>query len=125
MGVVSKFNHSNPFSNIVTDGFNYIDLPDVENHTQGKPYVIDGLYVQNKGKFGAEPVAINTDDHVLINLPHFLVDDVKEMLTDQEVIDAIKAKKVGIQVTHYTNEYSKKDSNGNLISFCSVEWVDL
>lgn len=125
MGIVSKFNHSNPFSNIVTDGFNYVDLTDIESHSQGKPYVIHGMYVQNKGKFGPEPVAINKDDKVLINLPHFLVDDVKEMLADQEVIDAIKANKVGIQVTHFTNAYSKRDANGNLIPFCSVEWIDL
>lgn len=122
MGVVSKYNKVNPFSYINTDGFNYVELQDIKDTVGDKPYKIEGLYINPKGKFGDEPVAIG--DHILINLPRYLVEDVRDMLQDDEVINAIKAGKVGITVGEYTNDYSKS-KDGSVRTFFNVQWIDL
>lgn len=122
MGLMSKFNNANAFMDIDTTDFNYVSLKDLQEEMGNKPYVINGLFVNGKGKFGDEAVAIG--DHILINLPHYVVDDVKEMLQDSVVIDAIKQGRVGIKVHEYTNSFSKQ-KDGTIKKFHSVEWVDL
>lgn len=122
MGLMSKFNNANAFMDIDTTNFNYVSLKDLKKEMGNKPYTIKGLFVNGKGKFGDEAVAIG--DHVLINLPHYVVDDVKEMLQDSVVIDAIKQGRVGIKVHEYTNSFSKQ-KDGTIKKFYSVEWVDL
>lgn len=122
MGLMSKFNNANAFMNIDTTSFNYVSLKDLKKEMGNKPYTIQGLFVNSKGKFGDEAVAIG--DHVLINLPHYVVDDVKEMLQDSVVIDAIKQGRVGIKVHEYTNSFSKQ-KDGSIKKFYSVEWLDL
>ena len=122
MGLMSKFNNVNAFIDIDTSGFNYVSLKDLKDEIGKKPYTIKGLFVNGKGKFGDEAVAIG--DHVLINLPHYVVDDVKQMLQDSVVIDAIKQGRVGIKVHEYTNSFSKL-KDGTIKKFYSVEWVDL
>lgn len=122
MGLMSKFNNVNAFIDIDTTDFSYVSLKDVLNEVGNKPYAIKGLFVNGKGKFGDEAVAIG--DHVLINLPHYVVDDVKKMLDDSVVIDAIKQGRVGIKVHKYTNSFSKQ-KDGTIKKFYSVEWIDL
>lgn len=122
MGLMSRFNNANAFMNIDTTDFNYVSLKDLQEEMGKKPYVVEGLFINGKGKFGDEAVAIG--DHILINLPHYVVDDVKEMLQDSVVIDAIKQGRVGIKVHQYTNSFSKQ-KDGTIKKFYSVEWVDL
>lgn len=122
MGLMSKFNNANAFMSIDTTDFNYVSLSDLMNEIGEKPYPIQGLFINGKGRYGDEAVAIG--DHILINLPHYVVDDVKEMLTDSVVIDAIKQGRVGIKVHEYTNSFSKQ-KDGSIKKFHSVEWVDL
>lgn len=122
MGVVSKYNKVNPFSDINTEGFNYVDLTDVKQQVGDKPYTIQGLFINPKGKFGDEPVAIG--DHVLVNLPAYLADDVRDMLQDDEVINAIRAGKVGFTIGEYTNDFSKH-KDGSITKFNSIHWIDL
>ena len=122
MGLMSKFNNANAFMEIDTTDFNYVSLKDLLDEMGNKAYTIMGLFVNGKGKFGDEAVAIG--DHILINLPHYVVDDVKEMLQDSVVIDAIKQGRVGIKVHSYTNSFSKQ-KDGTIKKFYSVEWVDL
>jgi hypothetical protein len=122
MGLMSKFNNANAFMDIDTTDFNYVSLKDLKKEMGNKPYTINGLFVNGKGKFGDEAVAIG--DHILINLPHYVVEDVKEMLQDSVVIDAIKQGRVGIKVHGYTNSFSKQ-KDGTIKKFYSVEWLDL
>lgn len=122
MGLMSKFNNANAFMDIDTTNFNYVSLKDLKKKMGSKPYAIKGLFVNGKAKFGDEAVAIG--DHILINLPHYVVDDVKQMLQDSVVIDAIKQGRVGIKVHEYTNSFSKQ-KDGSIKKFYSVEWVDL
>lgn len=122
MGLMSKFNNVNAFIEIDTTNFNYVSLKDLKKEIGNKPYTIKGLFVNGKAKFGDEAVAIG--DHILINLPHYVVDDVKQMLQDSVVIDAIKQGRVGIKVHEYTNSFSKQ-KDGSIKKFYSVEWIDL
>ena len=95
MGLMSKYNNSNAFMDIDTTGYNYVDMKAIYEEMGEKPYPIKGLFINSKGKFGAEAVAIG--DHILINLPSYCVDDVKDMLENEVVIDAIKQGRVGIR----------------------------
>lgn len=122
MGLMSKFNNANAFMNIDTTSFNYVSLKDLQKEVGKKPYTIKGLFVNGKGKYGDEAVAIG--DHILINLPHYVVGSVKQMLEDGVVIDAIKQGRVGIKVHEYTNSFSKQ-KDGSIKKFYSVEWIDL
>lgn len=122
MGLMSKFNNANAFMDIDTTDFNYVSLKDLQEEVGKKPYTIKGLFLNSKGKFGEEAVAIG--DHILINLPRYVVDNVKRMLEDSVVIDAIKQGRVGIKVHQYTNSFSKQ-KDGSIKKFYSVEWIDL
>ena len=122
MGLMSKFNNANAFMDIDTSKYNYVSLKDLLDEQGEKPYPIQGLFINSKGKFGDEAVAIG--DRILINLPHYVVDDVKEMLQDSVVIDAIKQGRVGIKTHAYTNAFSKQ-KDGTIKKFYNVEWVDL
>ena len=122
MGLMSKYNNSNAFMDIDTTGYNYVDMKTIYEEMGEKPYPIKGLFINAKGKFGAEAVAIG--DHILINLPSYCTDDVKDMLENEVVIDAIKQGRVGIRSHEYTNSFSKQ-KDGSIKKFYNVEWLDL
>lgn len=122
MGLMSKFNLGNAFNDIDTTGFNYVSLEDLYKEQKDKPYQIQGVFINSKGKYGEEAVAIG--DHILINLPHYTVEAVHQMLEDENVVDAIKKGRVGIATHPYKNAFSKQ-SDGSEKTFYSCEWVDL
>lgn len=122
MGLMSKFNNSGAFVDVNTQDFKYVSLRDLYTAEGDKPYTIKGLFINNKGKFGKEAVAIG--DKVLINLPSYTVEDVEAMLTDDIVIDAIKQGRVGIKAVPYTNNFSKQ-ADGAIKIFYKVVWIDL
>lgn len=122
MGLMSKFNNSGAFVDVNTQGFKYVPLAVVYTAEGDKPYPIKGLFINTKGKFGKEAVAIG--DKVLINLPSYTVEDVEAMLKDDVVIDAIKQGRVGIKSLPYTNNFSKQ-ADGTIKTFYKVVWVDL
>lgn len=122
MGLMSKFNNSGAFVDVNTQGFKYVPLKVVYTSEGDKPYPIKGLFINTKGKYGKEAVAIG--DKVLINLPSYTVEDVEAMLKDDVVIDAIKQGRVGIKSVPYTNKFSKQ-ADGSIKTFYKVVWVDL
>ena len=118
MSLADKYNHATPlFNHELPDGAEFKSLKELYNGERGKnTYVVYGLYINKKGKFGDAPVAISED--FSINLPPHLCDTVKEMLTDKELVEAINAGKFGLEVY----EYIPKEYNKNCYS---VKWVDL
>ena len=122
MGLMSKFNNSGAFVDVNTQGFKYLSMKDVYTSEGDKPYPIKGLFLNTKGKYGTEAVAIG--DKILINLPSYCVEDVEVMLKDDVVIDAIKQGRVGIKSVPYTNNFSKQ-ADGTIKTFYKVVWVDL
>lgn len=118
MSFVDKYNHTAPtFKHELPEGAPFKSLKDLYNGEKGEnTYVVYGLYINKKGKFGDAPVAISED--FLINLPSHLCDTVTEMLHDDELIEAINAGKFGLVVYAYTPKKYKK-------TCYSVKWVDL
>ena len=85
------------------------------NTDPDKTYPLLGLFTKGS-KFGKEPDAIIQGYKV--NLPRHLLDTVEDMLDDNQVIEAIKAGKVGFKVYSYHSNTYNKDAY-------SVTWLDL
>ena len=121
---MSKFNLQSPFSDIDTNGLKYKSLKDLFDHYgSDHTYKVRGLFVNPKGKFGAEPVGILED--CLVNLPRHTLEAVQEMLDTDEIIQAIKDDKVGFSIYKYENGYSLDRSTGEIKDFYGVKWLDL
>lgn len=128
MGLMSKYNKGNAFRDVDTEGMEYVALKDVyDEKNPDKVFKIKAVYINPKSKLGKSCVAVGED--VQYNLPNFEVETVEAMLTDDEVIKAIKAGKVGFTIRPYTNDWSKVDGNGEKLetprTFYGIDWVDI
>lgn len=116
MSFASRYNRGSKFD-INTDGFKYISLQDLQDPADlEKVFPLLGIYINKKSKFGDAPVAIIQG--FFVNLPKHLNDDVKEMLSDPETVDDIKAGRCGFSI----REYDDKTYNRHCYS---VEWCDI
>ena len=113
-GLMSRFNHTNIFD-VDTKNFKWVNLETLFNTDPDKTYTLLGLFTKGS-KFGKEPDAIIKGYKV--NLPRHLLDTVEDMLDDNQVIEAIKAGKVGFKVYSYHSNTYNKDAY-------SVTWLDL
>lgn len=116
--LTDKYNHSTPkFRHQLPEGAPFHNLKSLYNGEKGSnKYVVLGLYINKKSKYGDAPVAISED--FSINLPSFMVDTVNEMIADPEMVDAINAGEVGLEVYEYTPK--------NQTNTCySCRWVDM
>lgn len=118
MSFANKYNKGNIIFDIditnyvFTDGYDF-----VKNH--GSNVVkIDGLYINNKGMYDDHPVAIVNSEKLLVDLPSYMTDTVREILKDSESINLIKKGLVGIKAHEYVDKKYKK----NCVGF---EWCDL
>ena len=113
-GLMSRFNHTNIFD-VDTKNFKWVNLETLFNTDPDKTYTLLGLFTKGS-KFGKEPDAIIQGFKV--NLPRHLLDTVNDMLDDNQVIEAIKAGKVGFKIYSYHSNTYNKDAY-------SVTWLDL
>lgn len=113
-GLMSRFNHNNIFD-VDSRDFKWVDLETLFNTDPDKHYTLLGLFTKGS-KFGKEPDAII--DGFKVNLPRHLLDTVNDMLDDNQVIEAIKAGKVGFKIYSYHSSTYNKDAY-------SVTWLDL
>ena len=119
MGVMSKYNKGGVIFDVNIEGYEFTDLETLASKSaEGEVFKIDGLYINKKNKFGDHPVAIVSDLKALVDLPPHLVEDVKAMLQDEEIIEAIKAGKAGFTIRKYYQETYKKDCYG-------INWEDI
>ncbi len=97
------------------EDFTFHSLKDMYNGKKGdNKYIVLGIYINRKSKYGDAPVIVSKDCY--INLPKHLLDTVKEMLEDEELVTAINNREFGIEVYEY-------ETNGN--TRYSVNWVDM
>lgn len=100
--------------NVDTSNFTFKSLKDLE---VGSIYKFDGLYINTKSKFGSHPVAIVSDDEMLVDLPKHLTDEVKDILADADDVADIKAGKCGFRVYEYTTDDG--------LTCRSINWMDI
>lgn len=114
----AKHNKGSKF-NIDTEGWTeYRDMKSLfKENGPDTVYPIHGFYINKKSQFGLAPVIIS--DGYFVNCPQHMLDDVREILSDQEDIDAINAGAVGFKVREYlAKNYKNKKCY-------SAEFVDL
>ena len=114
-GLMQRFNHNNIFD-VETSGFKWVDLKTLYDTDPEKQYKVLGLFTNNSGKFGVEPVAIV--DGFLVNLPRHLLVAVQQMLDSDEIIQYIKDGHCGFKIYQYHSSRYNKDAY-------SIEWLDI
>ena len=114
-GLMQRFNHNNIFD-VETTNFKWVDLKTLHDTDPEKQYKVLGLFTNNSGKFGTEPVAIV--DGFLVNLPRHLLVPVQQMLDSDEIIQYIKDGHCGFKIYQYHSSRYNKDAY-------SIEWLDI
>lgn len=114
-GLMQRFNHNNIFD-VETNNFKWVDLKTLYDTDPEKGYQVLGLFTNNSGKFGTEPVAII--DGFLVNLPRHLLDAVQQMLDSDEIIQYIKDGHVAFKIYQYHSNRYNRDAY-------SIEWLDI
>lgn len=119
MGLMDKYNKGGVVFDVDIKGFTFTSLEELYKRDNGKTiFGIDGLYINKKSAFGEHPVAIVAVEQLLVDLPSHLTEDVKLILQDPEVVEAIKAGKVGFSVETYEQKQFKKVCYG-------IKWEDV
>ena len=116
MGLMDKYNKGDVVFDIDIKNFKFKTLEELYNAGDTVKW-IDGIYINKRSNFGDHPVAIIIKDEMLVDLPAHLTEDVKAILQDNEVIEGIKAGKVGIQIEQYEQKKYKKTCYG-------IKWVE-
>ena len=116
MGIASKYNKGSQFTFKVPKEFKYCSLVDLYNNNgEGCVYEVKALFINKKSRYGDSGIVALSS--CLVNLPQHLTDSVKEMLKDEELIEAVNNGKVGMEIYPYETEARE--------GLCfSVRWVD-
>lgn len=116
MGIANKYNKVNLFEFTIPKDFEYRSLHDLFNDN-GKDFVYEvrALYINKKSKFGESPIVAT--NQYLVNLPKHMTDTVKEMMRDEEFVNAVNSGTIGFTIYTYETK--------NRAELCySVNWVD-
>ena len=113
MGMFNSLNKGGIDWGVDTEDMDYIKLEEVKDAGN---LVIKGVFINNKGNFGAHPVAIL--ENGLLDLPAHQTENVTTILENPEMVEAIKAGKCAVKVvTYIAKKYNKE---------CfTVDWVDV
>lgn len=117
MSIASKYNKGSAFTYQAPEDVPFISLEKLF-HTggEGVVYPLHSLYINNKSKYGDAPVAIT--DGYFVNLPRHMLDTVREMMGDMELIAAVNGGHVGFTVRPYVRTGDNKP-------LYSVTWLDI
>lgn len=136
---IKKYNKGNNRFNIDTKNLKYRKLKELHNdeivaHEDDVDiapghvtYVIGALFVNTKSKYGDSPAAVVMDVNpatgemvpaFIASLPTHCAETVREMLEDEEAVDAIKNFRVGFTIREYETKTYK-------ITAYAPEWCDV
>ena len=115
MSYATKFNKGNKFTFKPADDAQYVSLEELFNKNPEQIHDVKALYINTKSKFGDAP-CVAIDPVIIVNLPKHLLETVKEMINDNECVDAINNNEVKFKI------YSYKDSNFNKTCY-GVKWL--
>lgn len=99
MSVIDKYNKGKKFD-VNTEGFKFYKLREVYE-SEAVKYYVRGLIIFNT-KYGDTANAILDDK--FISLPSHMIEDVKAMIADDEVVSAIKDGRIGFNIRQYQDE---------------------
>lgn len=118
MSVLNKYNNNvNRFDFVQAKNVEYKKLSDLYEDNV-KQLKINSLFINTKGKFGESPVA--TADGFNINLPTHLLETVKEMIQDEDVIELANQGNLGIEIYQYETKKWGKNYSSNFIDFTEL-----
>lgn len=113
MNILDKYNKKQIFEYDSTKEREYTNLQNLfSNFGKDKVHIVHALFINTKSRFGDAPVIVTSD--YMVNAPKHLLETVKEMMSDSEVVKLINSRKVGFKVYSYRGKYG--------MSY-SVEWV--
>ena len=78
-------------------------LEDLFNEQPDHLFQIDGLFINTKSKYGDRPF-VAFDKVYLADLPQHMLEVVKDMIGDPEVVEEINSGKVGFTVRAYMSK---------------------
>lgn len=111
---LNKSHGNNPFK-VDASKFDYINLESLYTKDgENVRYKVLGVYVNEKGRFGAEPVAII--DGFKVNLPKHLLNDVQLILDTDQMVQAVIDGHLGFKIEPYDNARGR---------FYSIQWLDM
>lgn len=94
------FTHSsrrNVFTNVGEEKKDFIRINELEIN---KPYIVNGLFISKKSKYGDHGIIISSDFR--LSVPRHLTDEIIEILNTREDIDAINNGEVYFMIYEYT-----------------------
>ena len=94
------FTHSsrrNVFTNVGNEKKDFIRINELEIN---KPYIINGLYISEKSKYGKHGIIVSSDFR--LSVPKHLTDEITEILKTPEDIKAINNGEVYFMIYEYT-----------------------
>ena len=115
MSYATKFNKGSKFTFKPADDPQYVSLEVLYNKNPDQIHDVKALYINTKSRFGDVP-CVAIDPVIIVNLPSHLLETVKEMISDDECVDAINNNEVKFKI------YSYKDKTFNKTCY-GVEWL--
>lgn len=108
------FSHGKRFS-FDSSKLDYINLNQYVADKYDPEFTVRSVFVVEKAKHGPRPVVVS--DKFNIYVPNFMVTDVRKILANQDMIDAINEGKCGARIYQY-NDKDNVERNG--ISFFDI-----
>ena len=106
----NKYNKGKKF-NIDTTGFEYVSLKELYcTYGEEMVYPLTAVYINRKSLYGEAPVFATND--CFVNVPSYMLDIVKDILSDEEAIEDINNAKVGFIIYTYHSDIYNCDCYG-------------
>ena len=80
-------------------------------------YTVYAFYIGTKGKYGPQASAA-IGDITIVNLPGFMLEDIRQMIADDELTEAINAGEFGFKIIEKIRKSTKQ-------KYYTVEWIDI
>jgi|SRR5699024_4542602 len=114
MSILNKYNQGKQFEYDKDVKREFADLKELAGFFQlSEVYPVRALFINTKGRFGDAPVVYT--DKYMVNAPSHMVDTVREMMSDDELVELVNAGKVGFKIYEYKNKYGLN---------YGLEWVE-
>ena len=118
MSILNKYNSTSDKFNFSTEGLEF-----TTSHELISSYTIDAIYnvymmfINEKSEFGSQPVLCT--EKFLYSAPHHMIDTIRDMLLDDEVIDACNNGTLAFTLREYVS--TKTTDKCYSIKWCITE----